>query len=363
MKKKIIFTVTNDLSYDQRMIRICHSLSQYGYQILLVGTIKKNSIPLSNSSFQQKRLNCLFTKGKWFYIEYNLRLLLFLLVQKTDCICAIDLDTILPCLWVSSLKKIPRVYDAHELFCEMKEVVSRPHIHRIWKSIEKFSVPKFRHAYTVNQPIADEFHNMYGLHVDVIRNAAEYFPEADISNKERYLLYQGAVNEGRCLEFLIPAMQCIDRKLIICGDGNFMNQARSLVIKHHLEDKIIFKGMIPPSQLKEISNKAHIGINLCESNALSTYYSLANKFFDYIQSATPQICVNFPAYKELNNEYKVGLLIDDITPEGIAKSINHLLDHPTEWNLLHENCKRASLLLNWQAEEKKLIHFYQKILD
>ena len=35
--KKIIFTVTNDLTYDQRMLRICTTLAKENYEIQLVG--------------------------------------------------------------------------------------------------------------------------------------------------------------------------------------------------------------------------------------------------------------------------------------------------------------------------------------
>ena len=133
--KRLVFTVTNDLNYDQRMIRICTSLSNSGYKVLLIG--RKSSTPLIKKQFSQKRLYCFFNKGKLFYIEYNLRLFFYLLFAKCDLICAIDLDTIIPCYLASVLKKKRRVYDAHELFCEMKEVVSRPAIFRVWKFIEK----------------------------------------------------------------------------------------------------------------------------------------------------------------------------------------------------------------------------------
>jgi len=139
----IYFTVTNDLSYDQRMIRICTSLAQAGYQVKLVGRKLKASIPLIEQPFKQKRINCFFNNGKLFYAEYNIRLFFYLLSKKMNCICAIDLDTILPCYFISKLKGIPRVYDAHELFCEMKEIVTRPFIYKTWKNIERYSVPKF----------------------------------------------------------------------------------------------------------------------------------------------------------------------------------------------------------------------------
>ncbi|MEM9824342.1 MAG: glycosyltransferase, partial [Bacteroidota bacterium] len=57
---KIILTVTNDLNYDQRMQRICGSLSTFGYNILLVGRVRSFSKPLQAQKFEQKRLKCFF---------------------------------------------------------------------------------------------------------------------------------------------------------------------------------------------------------------------------------------------------------------------------------------------------------------
>ena len=79
--KKIVCTVTNDLNFDQRMIRICSSLQQGGYAVTLVGRVRENSQSLQQRIFQQKRLYCFFQKGKFFYAEYNIRLFFF----KIDC--------------------------------------------------------------------------------------------------------------------------------------------------------------------------------------------------------------------------------------------------------------------------------------
>ena len=51
--KKIIFTVTNDLNYDQRMQRICNSLAHAGYTILLIGRELDNSVALTEKIFKQ----------------------------------------------------------------------------------------------------------------------------------------------------------------------------------------------------------------------------------------------------------------------------------------------------------------------
>jgi glycosyltransferase involved in cell wall biosynthesis len=358
----IIFTVTTDLSYDQRMIRICTSLSQAGYDVLLVGRKLRSSIPLTNQPFKQKRISCFFEKGKLFYAEYNIRLFFYLLFKRMDCIGAIDLDTILPCYFISRIKRTKRVYDAHELFCEMKEIVTRPAIYKLWKRIERYTVPKFSLGYTVNQPIADEFEKMYGVRYEVIRNIALLKEILPAEKKEKFILYQGAVNEGRSFETLIPAFKDIDCKLIICGDGNFMQQARQLVAENCLQDKVIFKGKIKPDELTAITRQAYIGITLFDDKGLSNYYSLANRFFDYLHAGIPQLCVNYPVYADINSKLPIALLVDDISSTNLATQLNNLLRNEVLYKELQQNCLAVRQILNWQQEEKKLIQFYKNIL-
>jgi glycosyltransferase involved in cell wall biosynthesis len=364
----IICTVTNDLTYDQRMIRICSTLAHQGYTVTLVGRELKESVVLQQQTFIQKRLYCFFTKGPLFYAEYNLRLFFWLLFKKADCICAIDLDTILPCLFASQLKGTKRVYDAHELFCEMKEIVTRPSRYKMWKWIERFSVPKFRYGYTVCEPIANEFEKMYGVKYEVVRNVPIktnsniQTPNSKEQTPSTCLLYQGAVNEGRSFETLIPAMKNVDAPLHIYGDGNFMEQTKELIASNQLQEKVLLKGKIKPDELKNITAKAYAGITLFENNGLSNYLSLANRFFDYIQAGIPQLCVNYPAYRQINDQFGIALLITDTTEENIAKGLNLLLSDDVLYAQLKENCKKAATILNWQEEEKILIQFYKELL-
>lgn len=358
----IYLTVTNDLSYDQRMARICTSLAGAGYTVVLVGRKMQGSIPLSHPGYRQKRLSCWVSKGKFFYVEYNIRLFFFLLFKKMDCICAIDLDTILPCLFISKLKKIKRVYDAHELFCEMKEIVTRPGIQKIWKKVEKYALPQFKHGYTVNQPIAGEFNKMYGVNYAVVKNVPLLTGSNAAPVKEKYLLYQGAVNEARCFESLIPAMKEVDCTLVICGDGNFMEQAKQLAKENNVETKVIFKGNVAPVELRSITEQAYIGINLVENTGLSNYLSLANKFFDYIHAGIPQLSPDYPAYKSINDEQEVAVLLSDMSIKNIAQQLNNLLSNQLLYQRLQTNCVKAKAVYNWQNEEKILLNLYRTML-
>ncbi|HTI08022.1 MAG TPA: glycosyltransferase [Puia sp.] len=365
--KRIYFTVTNDLTYDQRMIRICRSLAAHHFSVVLVGRRQAGSLPLTKEIFEQKRLSRVFSRGKLSYIEFNIRLFIYLLFSKADGICAIDLDTILPCLFVSRLRRTVRIYDAHELFTEMKEVISRPAVQKAWMKVERWAVPQYVNGYTVSQSILEEFRRRYQVDYGLIRNLP--LLEDGIGGGEdvwsmegRFLLYQGAVNEARGLEFLIPAMQHIDSRLLICGEGNLMKACREWVRQYGLEEKVVLAGRVKPADLAAITRKAYIGINLVEPYGLNQIYSLANKFFDYMHAAVPQVTMDFPEYRRVNDQYAIGVLIGDLSVKKIAEAINNLLENDVLHDMFRENCKQARLVYNWQEEEKKLIRFYQKIL-
>jgi glycosyltransferase involved in cell wall biosynthesis len=306
----------------------------------------------------------LFKKGKWFYAEYNIRLFFYLLFNKADAVCAIDLDTILACFYLTKWKKIKRVYDAHELFTELKEVVSRPSVYKIWKRIEEKTLPHFPYGYTVSHSIAEEFRRRYGVNYETIRNVPVLRKETPIKkNEEKFLLYQGAINEARAFEWLIPAMKGINAKLIIIGDGNFMHHLKKLIQENNVEDKVVLKGMIPPDEIWHWTENACIGISLAENTGLNQYYALPNKFFDYVQAGLPQLTMNYPEYRKLNNQYEVAVLTDDLSTAGIAKSINNLLQNDVLLQNLRHNCLKARKEWCWQIEEQKLLAFYQSIFN
>ena len=140
---RIIFTVTNELNYEQRMIRICNSLVNSGNTVKIIGVQFNSSGTPEPKKYHQKRLTIFLKKGPGFYIEYNLRLFFYLLFQKTDIFCCIDLDTMLPVYFASTLKRKIKIYDAHEYFSQQKEIITRPKIYRIWHFIERKFVPAF----------------------------------------------------------------------------------------------------------------------------------------------------------------------------------------------------------------------------
>lgn len=378
---RLVFTVTNQLNFDQRMQRICGSLAQNGYQVLLVGRSMNGQPPLAELGFEQYRLKCWSSKGPLMYLEFNLRLFFFLLFRPADLFCAIDLDTILPVYWASLIRGKKRVYDAHEYFTQQKEVMSRPAIQRVWKAIESFSIRQFPLGYTVNQWIANAFQQEYGVNYAVVRNLPRLTKAAKTANLEAspqameghsvnpspqaepqpFFIYQGAVNHGRCFETLIPAMQWVAAPLRIYGTGNFINESLSIINEHSLNNKIEFFSPLAPSLLQATTPLAHAGITLFEAQGHNQYHSLANRFFDYIMAGIPQLCVDYPEYRAIQDQWEIGWLIPDTQSETIAQGLNKLLEDRVLYQRLKENCLQARMVLNWESEEKVLLAFYDRI--
>lgn len=361
--KRIFFTVTNDLSYDQRMQRICTTLAKEGYEVVLIGRKLPRSLDLASETFRQKRLRCFFNKGFLFYAEYNLRLLFYLLFQKADCLCAIDLDTILPVLIASRVKRCKRIYDAHEYFTELKEVHTRPTVQRVWKAIERFALPKFSFAYTVGTELAKIYQKQYGVHFWTISNFPVLRPIENEPAEEPFLFYGGAVNEGRAFENLLPALKRTTYKLVVVGDGNFMPQLKALVKNYQLEDRVALKGMQPPKLLRQYAETATLGIGLAEKEGLNQYLSLPNKFTDYIHAGLPQITMNYPEYQKINQQFPVAVLIDHLGVELIAATITKTMENRSLLQSMRAACIKAREVYNWQQEEKKLIAFYQMVFN
>lgn len=293
-------------------------------------------------------------------MEYNIRLWIWLLFEKFDIVNAIDLDTIIPAWSIARLKKKKVVYDAHEWFPYCPEVENRPFVHKFWLGIEKIFLPKMDSVYTVSQSIALEFTNQYRREIGLVRNMPIQ-RTATKKKEENYILYQGALNVGRGLEQIIDAMQHIDIPLYIAGSGDIEVSLKQKVMKLNLQSKIKFLGQLTPEELWTFTQNAYIGLNLLEHIGKSYYYSLSNKFFDYIQAGVPQVTMRFPEYKSLNQEYEVAILLDDLGQDGIIKAILELVDDSTLYTRLKNNCLQAKEIWNWEQEQKRLFNIYEQL--
>lgn len=360
--KRIIVSVTNDLTADHRVHKVATSLIKFGYDVLLVGRKLKESLPV-NREYRTKRFRLLFSKSVLFYAEYNIRLFFFLLFRKADIFLSNDLDTLLPNVIAAKIRKKKLVYDSHEYFTEVPELVNRKKIKKIWEKIEKYCLPRVKYSYTVCQSVADIYNKKYGIDMKVVRNIPGCTEKKNISepeimselNNKKIILYQGSVNIGRGIEYVIEAVKYIDNAVfLIIGDGDIKKMLQQKVRDSGLKDKVIFKGKIPFKQVFAYTKKADIGLSTEENLGLNYYYSLPNKLFDYIRANVPVLVSRLPEIERIVNKYEIGCFIENHNPEHIAEKIKYMLQSPEKIRFWKENLKKASKDLCWENEEKIL---------
>jgi glycosyltransferase involved in cell wall biosynthesis len=357
--KRILVSVTNDLINDQRVHKVCTTLKQANYDVFLIGIKLKTSKNLKRN-YKTFRFKLLFKKGWLFYAEYNFRLffILLILTKKNNILLSNDLDTLTPNYFVSKLKRIPLVFDSHELFSELPSVQGR-FSQKVWKFLESWLVPKQKYFFTVSDSIANWFSEKYNVKPIVLKNFPTLKNSAFKETQQKYILYQGALNKGRGLLALIEAMQMIEIPLKIAGEGPFKSIIKEKIIELKLENKIRLLGNIDPEKLVTITENAILGISLEEDLGLSYRYALPNKLFDYIQAKTPVLATYLPEIKNIVETYKVGEIIEDHLPKSIAKGVHKILKKEKGYYQLH--LEKASKELIWEHQEEILLNIFRNI--
>jgi glycosyltransferase involved in cell wall biosynthesis len=363
---RIVFSVTNDIATDNRILRITKSLAKQGQKITILGRKRKNSLPLNIGWAKTVRFRLMFHKGPLFYAFINLRLFLYLYFSGFDVFVANDLDTLPANFLAARLKRKKLVYDSHEYFTEVPELVARKRIKHIWELIEKRIVPKIAYASTVCYSIAMAYQEKYHVPFEVIRNAAEFREKPDNDkgeSSEKKIIYQGVLNIGRGIELAIDAMEHLENiKLLIIGDGDIVNELKQRVKNRKLEEKIKFTGRKSREEVYVYTRQASLGISLEENLGLNYYYALPNKLFDYIQARIPVIVSDLPEMKEIVEHYRIGGILTERTPEALAEKIKQMLQNDETVKFWKTNLDKAARELNWENEERKLLNFYERIL-
>ena len=361
--------MTNDLFTDNRVKKVCEYLVKHNFDVTLVGRKLPESSDLPLLAYKTKRFPLWFKKGFMFYATYNIRLFLYLLFHRADVLVANDLDTLYANHWARKFKRNCRlIYDAHEYFTGVPELVEKPRVQRFWKWIERRTVPKTDKMYTVNESIAGLYKKEYPREIFVVRNIADSKnlvfnktrKDLGLPADQRIVIFQGAgINIQRGAEEMIDAIQLVDGAvLVFVGGGDVINELKEKVRVKNLGEKILFFDKRPYAEMMNFTAVSDLGVSLDKDTNVNYRYSLPNKIFDYIHAGIPLLVSDLPEVRKIIDEYRVGLVCPSHDPGIIAESLELMLSDRNFYASLKENTKKAAHVLTWENECRVLEKIY-----
>ncbi len=366
MEQKIIIAISGHIYTDQRMKRIAGSLSANGADVCLYYREHFKYTPVATKDqlrFTTKAMRIKAKDGILFYLLLNWYLLRKLLFKPVDVYYAVDADTLPAMTLLSLIRRKKLVYDAHEYFCEVPELKHSPLKKSIWHWVTKLGVKRAWRCITVGPALALELEKRYGKPFHVVRNTTEL--QTNIKDIELtfewpskpVIIYQGALNAGRELELLIEAMKELPEcHCLLVGEGDLSKALRQQAAGM---TNVQFAGLLSPDTLRSITPKCFAGYNLLDAQgSLSYYFSLSNKYFDYIHAGIPSISSELPEYMALNAKYQCGVCLPNKKTDLIAL-IKKWLSDPELYQKFRENTNIARPDCQWRTDEALVLDLFK----
>lgn len=350
--------VSNDLVTDRRVARNASALREAGFEVRLLGVRKGRLAP------RRGWVSTWARKGAAFYAEYNLRLWWHLVWSRADILWANDADTLAACALAA--RRRPWVADMHELMSEVPEVQGRPRVQRVWRRVERAFLPRAAVRFTVCQGLADFYRQACGVGMTVVRNMPADSPVAPLSpvpSEEppaslKTLLYQGAVNLGRGVDWAIEALGLLPGcRLVVAGDGDELEAMRRLAAGKPWRDRVSFLGRVAPVRLRPLMAGADVGLVMLEDKGLNYHFALPNRVGDFIAAGLPMVVSDLPEMASVVRRYGVGEVLAAPGPEALAAAVRRVLDRC--WTAA--DFAEARRDFDWNREKQKMITAIEKL--
>ncbi len=373
--KKVAMLVFNPFTNDSRVLKEALSLQNNGYDVRVVAHGDKHLkskqiiqgikvVRLAYLDRQQTQSKIGKLKAYLSYIRQTVNYAKDFEIVHCNDLNALPIGFIIKKLYNPKIKII---YDAHEYETEVNG------LHGIQKSLtklfEKFLIRYADQMITVGGCIADEYARLYDIarpalvlntpHFKAIEKKNIFREELGIREDQDIYLYQGRLGKGRGVEILIEAFRQLssDKSVIVFMGYGALEETIKQSAKSH--NTIYFYPAVPPNVLLDYTCSADFGISTIENSCLNYYYCLPNKMFEFIMAEIPMIVSDLPEMRKIVEEYKIGVVAVQNTPNGLINAISRL--EAMDKKQMHANIQKAKAVLNWEEQEKVLLKSYQAL--
>jgi glycosyltransferase involved in cell wall biosynthesis len=378
--RHVVMLVRNAYTHDTRVEKEARTLTAAGYRVTVVadaapGLPEREARPGGEQVVRISRRGPRLPGLR--FVLHELRLLRRLLGLRPDILHAHDSNALLPVAIAAMRRRVPFVYDAHDLW------LGRPRrergrlsfaLHQAWYAVlEWVLVPRATAVVTVSPPIARHLERRHGLaEVVLVPNYPDREPPPAprelrrlpggqrISPDRPIVLYLGGLMGGRGLEQLVDAMALTDRpQLVLLGDGLLAGPLRARAAVLGIEDRVHQLAPVSPGEVVATAASADLGVSPIVPSCLNYRYSLPNKLFQYLAAGLPVVASDFPQVREIVEESRCGIVVDTTSPPALAAAIDRILADPPAAREMGERGRSAvAERYHWDVSAQRLLAVY-----
>lgn len=188
--------------------------------------------------------------------------------------------------------------------------------------------------------------------------------EIEFSQRPRSVVYVGSITELRCAEEMVRAMAsaAIPPDVRLRLAGSFETDALESRL-HSMPgwDRVDYVGYCQRSRMQALLSSVRAGLLLFRP-AANHDEAIPNKLFEYLAAGLPVIISNTMQCCSIVREHECGLVVDPADVESIARAILFLIDNPAAAQAMGE---RGRMLVRerfqWTSEANKLTKLYAEI--
>jgi glycosyltransferase involved in cell wall biosynthesis len=146
-------------------------------------------------------------------------------------------------------------------------------------------------------------------------------------------------------------------KLLIIGEGSAGEKLKALVKKLEIEDKVMFTGRVPFSEISDYYNRISVLVNISE------YESFGVSVIEAMACGKPVIVTNVGGLKEVVKDDTVGLKVEIGNVEQTAAAIERLVTDAALYQRISETARMyATTTYNWNDNLQQMLDAYKRLI-
>jgi hypothetical protein len=197
-----------------------------------------------------------------------------------------------------------------------------------WDYISREYLKQADAMITVCESIAREYSNNYGVSIEVINNASQYYAlePKEVAEDNIRMIHHGICNPSRRLENMIELMKYLQPRftldLMLVPDN--IRYYRKLISLASKTKNIVVREPVPLKDIIPTLNGYDLGIFLLSPKAFNYRMALPNKFFEFIQARLGIVIWPSPEMAKITKKHKIGIVSEEFSVKSAAEALNQL---------------------------------------